>query len=124
MWNKVINRKLYLRQEKLIAKYEDLKKKYEKTTENWEISMNARIVNNEHLRLYEKMYDICNKKRDIFFEKVKVKICLKSLNLASANEIKEINFHIQLMYDSFVPEDVELEESDIFDYQNDEDPDI
>ena len=56
-------------------------------------------------------------------EQVRVEICLKNLGLTSANEIKEINFHFQIMCDGFVPEDIEPEESDILDYWDDEDSD-
>ena len=124
IWNKEVNFALRHRQEKLIAKYRDLKKKYKKTKEDCEISMNARIVNNEQVeKLYCKITDIAVNKLDTFFKQVHVEICLKNLDLASANKIKEIDFHIQLMYDGFVPEDVEPEESDILDYWDDEDPD-
>jgi hypothetical protein len=123
-WNKEVNFALRHRQEKLIAKYKDLKKEYKKDNEDWENSINAKIYNNKLVdKLFYKMADIFDKKRDIFFEQVRVEICLKSLDLASADEIKEIVFHIRLMHDGFVPEDVELEGSDILDYWGDEDPD-
>jgi len=121
-WNKEVNLALRHRQKKLNTKYKDLKKESEKVNEVLEKCFKEKRFDNSK-EVLNKWTDLIDKKCYIFFEQVRVEICLKNLDLASANEIKEIDFHIQLMHDGFVPEDVELEESNILDYWGDENPD-
>ena len=73
--------------------------------------------------IYNKISILDNEKRNIFFEQVKIEANIKWLNLATADELKEIDFHIQLRQDGFEPEDVPLDSEWDPNYWDDEDPD-
>jgi len=77
--------------------------------------------------------DLCDKKREIFSDQVKIEECILSTGLADEDEVKKINRHIMCLTDGFDPVEVGWTETNEtiytwdkenpLDYWDDEDPD-
>ena len=119
-WAKEVHFELRARQSLLKAKYEDLKKKCHEARDKWEADMSA---GGDFRESYKKMDNLVIEKRNTFLKQVKVGMMLKNLGLITEDELKKIDFHIQLYGNGFEPEDILLDSEWDPNYWDDEDPD-
>ena len=73
--------------------------------------------------LHKKFMDLCNKKREIFSDQIKIEKRILSTSLANEDKVKKINRHIICLIDGFDPVEVGWTEiNEMVYYWNKEDP--
>ena len=111
LWDREIDFALYdlhRKQESLVKKYWDSVVEREKVSDELNAyydkfgNANPSYTN----ALHKKFMDLCDKKREIFSDQVKIEECILSTGLADEDEVKKINRHIMCLADGFDPVEV------------------
>ena len=138
LWDREIDFALYdlhRKQKLLVKKYWDLASECKKVSNELNAYYDKFGGTNPSYTnaLHKKFMDLCDKKREIFSDQVKIEERILSTGLANEDEVKKINRHIMCLADGLDPVEVgwtetneivyHWDEENPLDYWGDEDPD-